>query len=353
MNDFDFGSQKTKFNWGAFFLTWAWGIFNKTYITLIVIPISMIPIIGIILNFACSIWFGINGNKWALENKEFKDLDEFVKYQKSFVVASIILYLLYLVVLIFGALDITMHLQLFYKLETLMLWCLLSSVFFASVFLFFAFYSSKPYKPFFIILAILTLVLVNTKPILEFSANIDFRTNKLDSAITKNKILSKLPFIDKEKYLKNVALCYVQKHEPDNAISYYEQAFKDTDDPEKRDLITYVYVLKGDYETVAKRGQDYVLFAKNGDWNKAVAAMENKLKDANPEEESIFAYWKTSDLYLNLAIAYKKLGKQDKAAENLNNAIKLNSREEQKYRKIFNESEDLYFDFSNVFAYKI
>ena len=38
---------KTKFNLGAFLLTWLWGIGNKTYITLLILIVALIPRCGI------------------------------------------------------------------------------------------------------------------------------------------------------------------------------------------------------------------------------------------------------------------------------------------------------------------
>ena len=52
MNNFqNIENIKNKFNWGAFLLNWIWGIGNKTYITLIIVPISLIPQIGLLLSF--------------------------------------------------------------------------------------------------------------------------------------------------------------------------------------------------------------------------------------------------------------------------------------------------------------
>ena len=59
-------SEIIKFNWGAFFTTWVWGLFNKVPKTLVVIPL-----------FLTVAWFpymlicGLKGNEWAYEaNKE-------------------------------------------------------------------------------------------------------------------------------------------------------------------------------------------------------------------------------------------------------------------------------------------
>ena len=89
-----------RFNWGAFFFSWIWGLFNKTYIPFIlfIIPLLVfIPIINIftgIIQLGLCIWFGINGNKWAWQNKRWNSIEHFHAVQKKWAIASI----LYLVV---------------------------------------------------------------------------------------------------------------------------------------------------------------------------------------------------------------------------------------------------------------
>lgn len=82
---------KKKFNWGAFLLGWIWGIFNKSWITLIQLPLGFIPKYGIFASLLCAIWFGIKGNEWSVKNKGFEDADKFNEFQKKFIYAWIIL----------------------------------------------------------------------------------------------------------------------------------------------------------------------------------------------------------------------------------------------------------------------
>lgn len=66
-----------KFNWGAFFGTWIWGVLNKAPTTLWMLPLC--------LTFG---WFpfmlicGIKGNEWAM-NEKYESLDEFHKAQSN------------------------------------------------------------------------------------------------------------------------------------------------------------------------------------------------------------------------------------------------------------------------------
>jgi hypothetical protein len=79
-----------KFNWGAFAFNFIWGIFNKSWITLISLVISFIPVVCY-LNIFVSIWFGIKGNEWAWQNKRWESIEEFHKIQKRWAIAAAIL----------------------------------------------------------------------------------------------------------------------------------------------------------------------------------------------------------------------------------------------------------------------
>ena len=96
-----------RFNWGAFLLGWIWGIGNKTYITFLPfafvflswifsIPMYTFPedtslvaiclIFTLIIYFASlgfQIWFGVKGNEWAWQNKEWKSLEQFNEVQRK------------------------------------------------------------------------------------------------------------------------------------------------------------------------------------------------------------------------------------------------------------------------------
>jgi hypothetical protein len=61
------------FNWGAFFLSWIWGIGNKVWISFIVL------VLGIIW----SIVLGLKGNEWAWQNKQWDSIEHFKKTQKT------------------------------------------------------------------------------------------------------------------------------------------------------------------------------------------------------------------------------------------------------------------------------
>lgn len=69
-----------KWNWGAFWLTWIWGICNKSYIALLV----FVPVANIIIPF----YLGANGNELAWRNRYWDDVDEFKQCQKAWSIAG-------------------------------------------------------------------------------------------------------------------------------------------------------------------------------------------------------------------------------------------------------------------------
>lgn len=69
-----------KWNWGAFWLTWIWGIGNKCWLTFW----AFIPYFNIIWMFVC----GFKGNEWAWENKNWASVEEFQRVQKKWATVS-------------------------------------------------------------------------------------------------------------------------------------------------------------------------------------------------------------------------------------------------------------------------
>lgn len=104
-----------KFNWGALCLTWIWGLFNKSYITLVIFACPLLflvlkYIIGLqvpailfrVFAFILAIWFGIKGNEWAWQNKHWKSIKHFHDVQKKWAIAGIAVYITLFVLLIAG-----------------------------------------------------------------------------------------------------------------------------------------------------------------------------------------------------------------------------------------------------------
>jgi len=69
-----FPDELKGWNWGAFGLTWIWGISNKVWLSFL----GFLPYGG----FPMAIILGIFGNEWAWRNRKFKDIAEFKEVQK-------------------------------------------------------------------------------------------------------------------------------------------------------------------------------------------------------------------------------------------------------------------------------
>jgi hypothetical protein len=65
-----------EWNWGAFFLTWIWGIGNKVWLALI--ALAPLPFVGL----AMGIILGIKGSEWAWQYKKWDSIEQFRHRQR-------------------------------------------------------------------------------------------------------------------------------------------------------------------------------------------------------------------------------------------------------------------------------
>ncbi len=79
-----------KWNWGAFMLTWIWGLGNNVYLSIL----CFIPVIGWIIPFVLA----SRGSVWAWRNKHWGSVEEFQRVQKRWafygVISGVIMLLL-------------------------------------------------------------------------------------------------------------------------------------------------------------------------------------------------------------------------------------------------------------------
>ncbi|RZI49350.1 hypothetical protein [Lactococcus kimchii] len=85
---------KTKWNWGAFSFTMWFGIAHRAYLGLLIL-LGLIPWIGWIFALVWMIIFGLNGEKWALENtaNHYRDEEEFRKIMDGWNRAGLIAFI--------------------------------------------------------------------------------------------------------------------------------------------------------------------------------------------------------------------------------------------------------------------
>ncbi len=83
-----------RFNWGAFGFTWLWGIFNNSYLTfwyMASVLLMFVPYVGYFAPLGFAIWFGIKGNEWAWNNKNWDSVEHFNSVQINWAKAAICL----------------------------------------------------------------------------------------------------------------------------------------------------------------------------------------------------------------------------------------------------------------------
>lgn len=66
------------FNWGAYFGTWIWGLYNRSYLTLFMWALYTTPFKELF-----KIYCGLKGNEWAYKGKRWNDVEAFNKSQKK------------------------------------------------------------------------------------------------------------------------------------------------------------------------------------------------------------------------------------------------------------------------------
>ncbi len=69
-----------RWNWGAFFLNWIWGIGNNTFIALLM----FVPLVNIVMPFV----LGVKGSAWAWRNKRWESVDQFRRVQRIWAIAG-------------------------------------------------------------------------------------------------------------------------------------------------------------------------------------------------------------------------------------------------------------------------
>lgn len=98
-----------KWSWGAFQFSWIWGLFNGCWwialVQIALVLLSLIPFVNIVsglASLAALILYGVNGRRWAWENKSWNSAQEFNEIQDSwsqwgliFFIGGIVLAFLY------------------------------------------------------------------------------------------------------------------------------------------------------------------------------------------------------------------------------------------------------------------
>ncbi len=79
-------------SWGAFGLTWIWGVFNGVLISLL----CLIPVFAIVWAFV----LGVKGNEWAWRNKKWDSIEHFKSTQRPWNIAGIVIFAIWIVAIV-------------------------------------------------------------------------------------------------------------------------------------------------------------------------------------------------------------------------------------------------------------
>ncbi|MCL2114292.1 MAG: hypothetical protein FWH31_10180 [Streptococcaceae bacterium] len=96
---------RTKWNWGAFSFTMWFGIAHRAYLGLLIL-LGLIPWVGWIFAIVWMIIFGLNGERWALENPDnhYRDEEEFRKIMDGWNRAGLIAFIIGAVMIVLAIL---------------------------------------------------------------------------------------------------------------------------------------------------------------------------------------------------------------------------------------------------------
>lgn len=93
-------------NWGAFSLSWLWGIFHGIYWPILVIACNFIPYVGPIIGLGVCVYLGMNGNKMAWDifvTKNKGDVFDFTQKQSKWNMAGIVVFVIVIICSLVGA----------------------------------------------------------------------------------------------------------------------------------------------------------------------------------------------------------------------------------------------------------
>lgn len=71
-----------RWNWGAFFWNWIWGLGNRVYVALW----ALVPLVGLIFIFV----LGAKGNSWAWRNKRWESISHFKRTQRRWAWSALV-----------------------------------------------------------------------------------------------------------------------------------------------------------------------------------------------------------------------------------------------------------------------
>lgn len=345
VNNFEISEKDLKrFNWGAFILGWIWGLLNKSYITLIQLPILFFPILGTFISLALSIWFGIKGNSWAYKNKIFNSYDEFNCRQRKYAKAGLVIILLNVITMflalphfykVLNVFSNELHFDVYaYNIANYSLNIIANiNIGLVLLLLLWIIDLKKHLKSIIASLILITCFYLTLIPSFECYAEKAVSKTSYDMAINSyNKLLNIIkiyPLIKNEKelvYKEKLVYLYLMKSDLKNAIVWAENLEKKHVVYQlEENQLTSLYIFNGDYDKVINRGAKYKICMFEKDWSCAIKELTQKIE--NPKGGKVFGGKVYADykFYLARAIAYRNMGNENLANKDYEIALKLNN----------------------------
>ena len=351
-NNFEISEKDLKrFNWGALLMGWIWGIFNRTWITLIQLPLSYIPKVGWIFGLICAVVFGFKGNSWAFKHKNFESSEDFHNYQRKFIYAGIVMLLLTFFAS-FITVRTTMLIAKGYSEIALYMVQLASAAVIGGycLILIYLMNVKKSIKTLMRTLVILLAISLSILPILGCIGKKALKLNNYDDAAIIYKTMAALSVnpVNKNKYYNLTAACYIEKKDINNIIKYFEKAEnadKASFGPEV-DMLTDLYIIKGENKKVEDRGGKYKTCALNSDWACVIREVSPKIENPVNGMAVNGEIYASSELYLARAIAYKNIGKLNEAKQDFDKALKVSPpKQSNLINEAFKNSKTYYNDY--------
>ena len=78
--------EASGWNWGAFFLSWIWGLFNGAYVTLWGLLLWFVPPGVVVWAIIC----GASGSRWAWQGKTWSSIEQFRATQRRWAFAGLV-----------------------------------------------------------------------------------------------------------------------------------------------------------------------------------------------------------------------------------------------------------------------
>ena len=83
-----------KWNWGAFFCTWLWGIFHRMYWPLLILVVAAIPYLGQVCSISLCVYMGLKGSRIAWDCGKYKDFESYKNAQRNWAIGGVIWFLI-------------------------------------------------------------------------------------------------------------------------------------------------------------------------------------------------------------------------------------------------------------------